>query len=819
MLPMCKFYVSLQKVVKDAESKRKKVVSVTVRELVEFESVSGSIDNAGPSVFGLVDGKEGHQLYQEDMRRIGAQTETPVSLRFNVCDREFQISGRMDLYYPHLDLVEELKVVGDPDLYFEKLQKDPGHDWWYQLFTYAYLKTKSSSTDDPLTIKSVRLTLINSRTLETKCIDREVSLSEFEVWIWERLKLISYFEDLMEKRRVERRIQSKSVKFPYDKLRPSQKDLMDKVEHFLSSDEDVLFFQAPTGMGKTISAMVPALKLALKKKSKVVYLTPKTNIQVNVQKEIANLVSTEGLDIKYLRLSNKETVCKNPGARCSSETCPFAMDFYKKSGLDKLSSGIKNTADLNAFINEYSDENTVCPYYLGKRLLPFADILTADYNYVFSRSGWNDQICFEGFAKKARPILLVDEAHNLKARAKEYFSPSLKRSSFQSALEKLADPRNGEVNSLEEAVNEFWSIMSQTQSIDLKALRKDISNLHHIFSAALHRLIKKLPMEKQDILLEIFFTLTSFSDTLEQIIQQESIEHQSKQNNFYVYLDKNTEDSCVSLNVLNASDHVNQRLNGFYKSILFSATLKPFDHYRSHYLTDLKYAPFYEASDDVPQENRRLLIIPQVRSNFRDRDRCVKSLNQIFERLYKSVPGNYLLFLPSFSFLETVRKGLDHDNFDIYYQEKNEGLPSLEEKLNKIEYSINPSLLILVQGSVMAEGIGLGGNIFKGTIICGPPISNIKGSKSVELIKTAELLRDRQLAFKEVFINEAMSKVTQSLGRTIRKCGDRSLAILLDHRFLMPDYFSSLPSQWLQRSPIEHIPKSIIHEIREFWGE
>jgi Rad3-related DNA helicase len=83
----------------------------------------------------------------------------------------------------------------------------------------------------------------------------------------------------------------------------------------------------------------------------------------------------------------------------------------------------------------------VCPFEVQLELARHADVLVADYNYVFDPGSALMHLRDEGLRDA---ILVIDEAHNLPDRIRGIFSPALLESGVVAALEaaKLLKVRN-----------------------------------------------------------------------------------------------------------------------------------------------------------------------------------------------------------------------------------------------------------------------------------------------------------------------------------------------------------------------------------------
>jgi len=185
-----------------------------------------------------------------------------------------------------------------------------------------------------------------------------------------------------------------------------------------------LLLSAPTGVGKTAAALYPAVKLALATGRRVVFLTAKT-LQQQLAVETLKRMQQGGWS--SLQVRAKGRMCANDEVICHEEFCAFARDYGLKLDERGVLPALRTSAphlDPDR-VFEVAKAAEVCPFEVSLELIDGTTAIVCDYNYVFDPA-----IALFGLAESGSledTYLIVDEAHNLVDRAREYFSPRLSR--------------------------------------------------------------------------------------------------------------------------------------------------------------------------------------------------------------------------------------------------------------------------------------------------------------------------------------------------------------------------------------------------------
>src|SRR5438132_6247971 len=238
---------------------------------------------------------------------------------------------------------------------------------------------------------------------------------------------------------------AESLAFPYERMRPFQQEIVDAVERAVRQRE-ALLVSAPTGIGKTMAALYPALRESLKAGKKLFYLTSKT-LQQEMAVEALRLLNDGSF--RVLRIRAKQKMCAHTEMICHEDFCPFAARYsekMEKSGLLSRMATSMSYFDPDLTF-ELAKSTEVCPFEVSLELIEQADVIVCDYNYIFDP--YVGLKAYQQESDYGDCVLIVDEAHNLVDRGRGYYSPELHESAFD-AIRKHLIGRNCWIDGWEE---------------------------------------------------------------------------------------------------------------------------------------------------------------------------------------------------------------------------------------------------------------------------------------------------------------------------------------------------------------------------------
>ena len=791
-------------------------ISIGVREFALPSPLAGSISSAsgyGPMPVQRID-VHNYFLNKRKKQIPGYELETRLSQIFEKDGYEIKISGRVDGLISGQGgnhgaaVIEEVKTDFDIRSLEETLLANPEHPYRLQLLTYGYFwKLKEAKTFD------LRFVLVSIKDNHSKVVPVPFDSAYYEEWFERRLtQVVEDYKRFQENR--ERRMSiSKGIQFPYKTKRTGQEELMRKAGETVDSGGQALI-QAPTGLGKTMGVLFPALQSTLAAGNQVIYVTAKNSQHEAVVEAALEINKQSPADnLKTLVLTAKAKICMKDEVNCNPGYCEYARDYYTKVAEHKLKDKVARAPVMEkADFVEVAKSYEVCPFELSLDCVDRADIVLGDYNYVFSPRnimGRFVPIYQQKARKKIKPTLLIDEAHNLPDRAKSYYSSSL-------CEEDLCDIKARVIKHLPN-----YSIEGQALIEELLWLMRDHAgggrysaregrfneSKFEVLNSKINEFVKSylastLVLQENDPLLALNSLVSDFTDCLK------------GSGEGFAHIIQPEKGGLLKIVCLDASKKLSECYSKVDATVAFSATLKPFDYFASVLgLDSQEHLSKTELDSPFPAQNRKLLIIPQVSTKYRDRPRNYPKIAEAIKRITAIREGNYVVFFPSYNFMEEMVAQTTLGHFQIISQKRNMSREDIQEYLDKLKQD-KPTVLFAVQGGVFSEGIDYRGKMLIGAIIVGPALPRYD--------LEAELLQkyyDRKngCGYKYTYVYPAMTKVIQSAGRVIRSEEDLGLMVLMDKRFILEEYREVMPQFWLEPTMEKLISSSIVADITNFW--
>lgn len=790
----------------------KKKVHLSIIEFALPAPRRGSIDINSGFGRGPLIGVELHQRIQA--ARIKSHSnykpEVQISAEISTDEYIFEISGRMDGFFEGKNpRIEEIKSSFNIfDLARAIRDANGEHPYSLQLLSYGYFYWLQHQT-----MPELNLHLISSRSEESLDMDLKLDLIKYQKWLGRRLKELDQEAKLAEKRMKRRKKAAENFQFPFSQPRSGQIDLIKTIEEGMKENRPMLL-QAPTGLGKTVGVMYPTLQEALKRGQKLIYLTPK-NSQHAVAEEAIDRLHEKGAAVKAMTLTAKSKICFKNEPLCNPEYCEYAKDHYTKiaenSLLEKLSK--KRRLSSRTF-KKMAEEYQVCPFELQLDAAADVDTVICDYNYVFAPRSAFGRLTSSGLISKGKPNLVIDEAHNLPARAMDYYSPSLSVVTLEKMREDTSKiPKRFQLeakNLLDECIRIIESCGSSIQKSAQKIsppvasfLTQD-AELRAFLSVYLR---DHKEIEPEDPILRLSFYWSEFTAALEFVTD-------NREEFFTTF---HPHPASIKITCCDASEMLKKCYKEYAQVVGFSATLKPFDFYSQ--LSGLKSAELKTAEfvSPFPKIHRKLLIIPQISSKYSERARNYPRIADAIEKIVSLKKGNYIAFFPSFEFMDNVLRYIKTpEGFHLLRQERKMRRDHIDEVLEKLKTPGQAHLLFAVQGGVFSEGVDYPGEMVIGAFVVGPPLPNF----DLEREGMREYYeKNYEAGFDYAYTYPAMAKAIQSAGRVIRSETDRGVIILMDNRFIQPSFAKSMPQDWFKCNPREAVSDRILQDISDFWAQ
>ena len=754
-------------------------VKTSVRKLVEFFLRSGDIESGS----GLVSDPEamlmGSRLHRKIQRakKVGYQSEVPLKMSWRREGYTLILEGRADGIDIADDdgktsLIDEIKCVYKDVRHIE--EAEPLH--LAQAKCYACMYGKEQGCEEIL----VQITYCNIETEELRYITERYRMEELQEWFDDLICQYAMWADMYVKKRRERNQSIKEMTFPFS-YRPGQKKLAAMVYRSIEEKKNI-FLQAPTGVGKTISTLYPALKsLGEEKSERIFYLTAKT-ITRTVAEQTLRLLGHQGLRLTAVSITAKEKICDNEVMECDPSVCEKAKGHF-----DRINGALYALWTELDFIRRediltYARRYQVCPYELAFEAARWADSVICDYNYVFDPHVNRKSL----FADKGGGILLIDEAHNLLDRAREMYSAALKKEDFVRMKKLFREKSKGIVRKLQSCNRELLLMSRDVDSVPEKTDRL----YYPLFwlLGAMEDYLKDHPeMENREEAVEFYFQARHFFMILD-----------TMEDGYEIYGEGEGNRLCVHLCCVDPSSRLAEYLEKSRACIFFSATLLPVMYYRQ-LLGGSSAMEAFSIASPFARENRLLAIASDVTSRYSRRgEEQYRRIVRYLEETLSVRTGNYMIFFPSYEMLSQVLALAEESTLvllaDILVQKASMSEKEREDFLLAFQEENSRSLVgFCVLGSIFSEGIDLTGRRLIGVMIVGTGIPQV--CRERERIR-AYFDRKGKKGYDYAYRYPGMNKVLQAAGRVIRTAGDVGSILLMDDRFLLRENQVLLPEEW-----------------------
>lgn len=779
--------------------KEETIIRISVRSLVEFILREGDIDNR---VSGSMEKDAmllGGKIHRKIQSRMGTNYTAEVPLKIQMpCDGfVLQIEGRADgvLKDDGKVLIDEIKGILRS---LEHLEAPvPVHLAQAKCYAYIYAVQNSLKCID------VQMTYCQMETEEIRRFCQEFEFQELQTWFQD---LVTQYEKWAKFEIEWRNVRNDSIRqiefpFPY---REGQRDLVASVYRTILRKKK-LFIQAPTGVGKTMATVFPAVRAVGEGLGeKIFYLTAKT-IMRTVAEQAFSLLKEKGLLYKTITLTAKEKICFCEEAECNPDACPYAKGHFDRVN-DAVFDLITHSGDWSREVLEkQAKKHMVCPFEMSLDVSNWADAVICDYNYAFDPQAHLKRFFSE--SGKGEYLFLIDEAHNLVERGREMYSASLYKEDLLEVrkLVKAEDPKLAK--GLSECNQQFLELKRECEHYQiLKSVSHIALKLMNVLSKLEDYLEECKDAEKKKRVLDFYFAVRSFLNI-----------HDIMDEN-YVIFSEMMEDGRfqIKLFCVNPSVNLQNYLEQGNSTIFFSATLLPVHYYKKLLSVEKDDYAVY-AHSSFPQENKFLFIGTDVSTRYTRRG---ESTYQRFARyiavMAEQKKGNYMAFFPSYRFLEEVHtcflECVDHE-VDSICQVSYMDEEQREEFLEEFEQEREKSLVAFcVMGGIFSEGIDLTDDKLIGAVIAGTGLPQVCTER--EILKQYFNAADMD-GFDYAYLYPGMNKVLQSAGRVIRTESDRGVILLLDDRFRAMRYREVFPREW-QQYQLGSV-KNLEQEIRTFW--
>lgn len=745
--------------------------TVAVRELCAFTAKAGDLDHRFTPSPSADDGIVGHKVVAS-RRGSGYRCEVRVEGRYE----SLIVRGRADGFDRERAVVEEVKTYRG-DLSTQPANQRALH--WAQAKVYAALLC----TELGLPGLTVRLVYYDVDNGEETPFDEICSADALAAFFVAQCRCFLGWAQQQVAHREARDAALRQLQFVYPEFRIGQRKLAE--QSFLAARHGrVLLAQAGTGIGKTLATLYSTLKAAPDQQlDKVFFLTAKSSGHAPPLEALEKLAGSETrVPLRVLELTARSKACVHPDKACHGESCPLARGFYDRLPAARKEAAAQGPLDATE-LRRIALEHAVCPYYLAQEMARWADVVVADYNYLFDVTALLHGLTL---ANGWRVSLLVDEAHNLIDRARAMYTATLSRDVLRQAGQAAPASVGKPLRRLARA----WSAVASEQAEPYVAHDKIPAPLLKAAGAVCDAVGDALVQDAGSVppaLTDLYFELLHFR-RLAESFGSHSI--------FDVTRLPGRARLALSIRNVVPAGFLQPRFAAMASAVLFSATLQP-HHFYADMLglpQDLAWldvgAPFEAAQLDVH-------LVSDIPTRFARRADSAQPIAELIARQFRRQPGNYLAFFSSFDYLEMVAQRLAESCADVPVWRQQRSMSDAEREAFLARFEPDSAgVALAVLGGSFAEGIDLPGRRLIGAFVATLGLPQVNAvNEQFRRTLDAELGK----GFEYTYLYPGLRKVVQAAGRVIRTTSDQGTLYLIDERFERAAVRELLPAWWAPR--------------------
>ena len=736
---------------------------VSVRTLCEFSDRSGDIDLRYTPAPTAIEGIKGHKRLQT-RRPKSYIAEFAISVDID----GFQLKGRADGWDPIQNRVEEIKTHrGD----LERQSKGQRALHQAQLRSYGALLCISESLQEI----QLRLSYLEIASDEVTQFDEVVSAEVLIAELKQRVDQYRTWQTTLDKHRNTRQSYIESLTFPFPSFRKGQRELAEAV-YKANNRAKQLLIEAPTGSGKTLGTLFPAVKaLQTESLDTLLYLTTRNTARRVALDAFELIKSDRSMPLLLVEMTSKETGCIEPDKLCQGDSCPLAKGFFDRlpAARNEAMTHHQQLFDQKA-LQTLAQQHRLCPYFLGQELARWADIVVADINQFLAPSA----ILYGYLIQDERRVTaLVDESHNLISRCRDLYSLELNQSDYR------FDTHNHDLQRALDSVQRAWQQLFSERSGE----QEFINYLPEKLEIALQKLCsvigEELAIDPSSIELQNLLFVSSAYLKLAEQFGDHSMARVEKR--------RRGQGELAILN-MDPSLFLMERWQALHSLTLFSATLKPFDYYQQ--LLGLNDPVSGSLPSPFEPDQIRLTIHRGIDTRYQFRDGSIQPIARLMVEQYHQNPGNHLLFASSFSYLNDIEKAIAEIDPDIDLHPQSTAMSNTERQAYLDSFTpTSRKLGLAVLGGLFSEGVDLPGDRLIGVSVATlglPPFDEFHN-----LMRNSFDERFGK-GYEYTYLYPGMQKVIQACGRLIRTAEDRGTLTLIDPRFASPEIQAMLPSWW-----------------------
>jgi DNA excision repair protein ERCC-2 len=780
--------------------------SIGITDLVYFTKRSGDL-KVDLSTYGRQRLMEGLRLHQkvQHMRPDTYHAEVALSKLIEFDEFVLEIKGRADGidFDQKPPVIEEIKSHTADYKDIEESQKNLH---WAQLYFYAWMLTEEI---EELEMVDLHLTYIHVSSEKIKTDKRIFKIDEIDYLCGKMIDKFKAFLLIKINREKARNSILLKQNFPLPRFREGQRDLAAAVYSTVKR-KDKLFIEAPTGMGKTIGSIFPALKaMGEGIFNQLFFLTAKGTGKEAAVKAV-NLMNKENNALNTIVITSKSKICFNPEKACDPEECAYCRGYF-----DKIDDAVKSIHQRYQFkgqeqVKEVALEYQICPFEFSLDLIMSSDVVVCDYNYAFDPRVHLKRIFDE---ENKDVVILADESHNLVSRARDMYSSEIDENEVAEGKKRWSKESEEIKRAYNRVMRYFKKLREEYEESEEEIMIKpegpdqltwSLRELMHAFD----RFNKKNPKfkRKKEFMEDFFYYLSTV-----RIWEIYGKGHTT-------VISRSGKKISVKLLCLDPSDYVAETTNLTGGAVFFSGTLTPIEFYKKSLFGDRKVW-FKRFLSPFPKENVHVSAVTHISTKYKDREYTLDELCKTIRSVTACKTGNYLIFCPSFAYLEDIvfrfEELFPDHNSEILKQVNDMTMHDREIFLDRFEESRDHTLLgFVVSAGVFGEGIDLVSDKLIGAVVVGVSLPGINAeTDAVKDYYTEKYNQGFEFAYQYPGIN----RVLQNSGRVIRTETDKGIICFIGRRYARLDYRRFMPKHWdvnyvSNRDDLERL-------VQEFWKQ
>jgi len=590
--------------------------------------------------------------------------------------------------------------------------------------------------------------------------------------------------------------------FPFETYRRGQREMAVTVYRAII-EEKKLFCEAPTGIGKTLSTLFPAFKaMGEGKINKIFYVTAKGISRQEVIKNF-ELLQEKGLKARMVEMTAKDKICFLEERHCNPEACPYARHYF-----DRINSVLFEILQTERHLDrekiiEIGKQHELCPFELALDYAAFADLILGDYNYLFDPSASLKRF----FVEKEEPwVFLIDEAHNLVDRSRKMYSAEIRKAPFLDLKRKIKKSAKGFYKAISVVNNAFIDIRKSNNTQKYWVREQPIEALNEALQYFGYAFGKWISADKDSKLTEealaVYFEVRTWLNIAEEYDQH-----------YATTVVLKGSEVLVSQLCLDASKKLSQTMTFGKASILFSATLSPMAYF-IQVLGGEKNTPFYQLSSPFEPAHLGIMLADTMSTRYKDREMTYGIIAEMIEAFITAQQGNYLIFFPSYAYLEAVFQARAENFRKLEVQVQERKMTEAAQKIFLEAFTEKSQTRAFgVMGGLFSEAIDLKGNRLIGVAVIGIGLPQINEERNI----IRDYYQNQGLnGFDYAYRFPGMNKVLQALGRVIRDEKDRGMVLLIDDRYTQPQNRCLLPKHMRHYKKV-YMPEDINQTMMTFF--